>query len=298
MWNFEIPAPLKLFFDHVVQPNKTFDPATFEGLVTGKPCFIARTAGGTEVGSAMDAGTPYLKLILGLMGFTHIEVCVCVCYFLKIRGIEASHSIIIIIIISHSLLKMLRLVVISKVMGMANSDPSKKDDILKPKCEEAATKAAAFAFDPELKVEPAKPFEAPGGPPAAGAPLAPNSKVLYISSSPMGEHSASRKVCNALIADIKAGVEGVTVTELDLAAMTSDGSLEPYTAKRVMAKFATFGAGSALATGETMTSAGLDDGSVAEWGFTQGLIKQFSEHDVYVFGVPMWNFGIPFHLKV
>jgi FMN-dependent NADH-azoreductase len=114
------------------------------------------------------------------------------------------------------------------------------------------------------------------------------------------EHSASRKVCDTLIADMKAGggVEGVSVTELDLAAMTADGSLEPYTAKRVMAKVATFGAGSALADGEAMTTAGLDDGSMAEWGFTQGLIKQFSEHDVYVFGVPMWNFGIPFHLKV
>jgi FMN-dependent NADH-azoreductase len=57
-----------------VQPNKTFDPASFAGLVTGKPCFIARTAAGVEVGSPSDAGSKYLRLVLGFMGYTHVEV--------------------------------------------------------------------------------------------------------------------------------------------------------------------------------------------------------------------------------
>lgn len=180
---------------------------------------------------------------------------------------------------------------------MANSDPKAKEAILQEKCAEAAKRATTFAFDPAAKLEPRPtPKPLPEGP-SSGKAIAPNSKVLYISSSPMGDHSASRKVCDALVADINAGVEGVTVTTLDLAAMVADGSLEPYTAKRVMAKFATFGAGSELATGEAMSAAGLDETAASEWSFTKGLIKQFSEHDVYIFGVPMWNFGIPFHLK-
>jgi len=273
VWNFGLPSSLKLFFDHVVQPNKTFDSqAPFAGLVTGKPCFIARTSGRVEVEGPSDSGSKYLKQILSFMGFTHIEI-----------------------------------------MGMSNADPSQTEAILVAKCAEAAAKAAAFAFDPASKLRlpsatkklraavAPKQLRRAGSKLQSTLGLPPNSKVLYISASPMGDHSASRKVCSAVLAGLtaqrKGGLKGVTVTTLDLAAMVSQGSLEPYTAQRVMAKFATFSAGSALTDNEAAQAAGLDAECAAEWEFTQGLVKQFSEHDVYVIGTPMWNFAIPFHLK-
>lgn len=255
MWNFDIPGSLKLFFDHVVQPNKTFDPANLQGLVKGKPCFIVRSSSGVDVGGPMDAGSRYLNLIFGFMGFTHVEI-----------------------------------------MGVQVADQAEKESILAVKKDAAAAAAANFAFDPTKVPEPAAPTEA-SEESSSSTPLVAGCKVLYVSSSPMGDYSASRKVCDALLSDIKANVEGVTVTTLDLAAMTADGSLQPYTAKRVMAKFATFGKQAKLDTAEAMCSAGLDDATAAEWAETQALIKQFEEHNVYIFGVPVWNLHIPFHLK-
>jgi len=252
--------------------QETSSSPSFAGLVTGKPCFIARTSGRVEVEGPSDSGSKYLKQILSFMGFTHIEI-----------------------------------------MGMSNADPSQTEAILVAKCAEAAAKAAAFAFDPASKLRlpsatkklraavAPKQLRRAGSKLQSTLGLPPNSKVLYISASPMGDHSASRKVCSAVLAGLtaqrKGGLKGVTVTTLDLAAMVSQGSLEPYTAQRVMAKFATFSAGSALTDNEAAQAAGLDAECAAEWEFTQGLVKQFSEHDVYVIGTPMWNFAIPFHLK-
>lgn len=76
MWNFGIPYRLKHFIDLVVQPTYTFrvtDKGAYEGLVTGKPIFVACSRGGTYPpgtgAEAFDHQTAYLKTILGFMGF-------------------------------------------------------------------------------------------------------------------------------------------------------------------------------------------------------------------------------------
>jgi FMN-dependent NADH-azoreductase len=80
MWNFSIPYRLKQYIDILVQPGYTFgvtEDGGFEGLVTGKPVFIAYARGGEYVAGtpaeSLDHQRPYLEMILGFMGFTDIR---------------------------------------------------------------------------------------------------------------------------------------------------------------------------------------------------------------------------------
>ncbi|MCK4997952.1 MAG: NAD(P)H-dependent oxidoreductase [Anaerohalosphaera sp.] len=77
MWNFGIPYRLKHYIDILVQPTYTFsvtDQGAYEGLVTGKPMFIACSRGGAYSpgtgAEAFDHQSPYLRTILGMIGFT------------------------------------------------------------------------------------------------------------------------------------------------------------------------------------------------------------------------------------
>ena len=81
MWNFGIPYRLKHYIDVIVQPTYTFnvtEQGAYEGLVTGKPIFVACSRGGTYSpgtgGEAFDHQTTYLKTILGFMGFTEPHI--------------------------------------------------------------------------------------------------------------------------------------------------------------------------------------------------------------------------------
>jgi len=76
MWNFGIPYRLKHYIDLLVQPTYTFrvtDKGAFEGMVTGKPIFVACSRGGSYPpgtgAEAFDHQTAYLKTILGFIGF-------------------------------------------------------------------------------------------------------------------------------------------------------------------------------------------------------------------------------------
>jgi FMN-dependent NADH-azoreductase len=80
MWNFGIPYRLKHYFDIIVQPGYTFSyaPETgYQGLVTGKPIFLALARGGQypqgDPAAAVDLQRPYLELILKFMGFNDIR---------------------------------------------------------------------------------------------------------------------------------------------------------------------------------------------------------------------------------
>ncbi|MHC4474220.1 MAG: FMN-dependent NADH-azoreductase [Planctomycetota bacterium] len=80
MWNFSIPYRLKQYIDIIVQPGQTFavdESGNYQGLVTGKPVFIAYARGGEyaseQATQAYDFQTRYLELILGFMGLT--DVC-------------------------------------------------------------------------------------------------------------------------------------------------------------------------------------------------------------------------------
>lgn len=81
MWNFSLPYQLKHWIDVVVQPalTFTFSPETgYTGLVTGRPAVLLLARGSDySIGTGleeMDFQTPYLRTILGLMGFTDIHV--------------------------------------------------------------------------------------------------------------------------------------------------------------------------------------------------------------------------------
>ena len=80
MWNFGIPYKLKQYIDILVQPGYTFTYSQekgYEGLVTGKPAFVAYSRGGQyNPGSgaeAFDLQKQYIELILGFIGFKDIH---------------------------------------------------------------------------------------------------------------------------------------------------------------------------------------------------------------------------------
>jgi FMN-dependent NADH-azoreductase len=80
MWNFSIPYRLKQYIDILVQPGHTFTvtkEGNYEGLVKGKPVFIAYASGGQyqagTASEAFDLQKKYLELILGFMGLTDIR---------------------------------------------------------------------------------------------------------------------------------------------------------------------------------------------------------------------------------
>jgi len=69
MWNLGIPYSLKRWMDHIAQPHKTFDPATYQGLL-GKRGFVVSASGSGLLGGPMDHVTPYMKQFCGFVGIT------------------------------------------------------------------------------------------------------------------------------------------------------------------------------------------------------------------------------------
>jgi FMN-dependent NADH-azoreductase len=77
VYNYNIPAVLKAYIDHIVRKGKTLGFAG-EGLVHGKTCTILMASGGeyTE-GSPIrdrDIATQYLRLILKVIGINDVTV--------------------------------------------------------------------------------------------------------------------------------------------------------------------------------------------------------------------------------
>ncbi|MEM7730591.1 MAG: NAD(P)H-dependent oxidoreductase [Pseudomonadota bacterium] len=76
IYNFGIPASLKLWIDQVARAGLTFrytedGPV---GLLDGKRAVILVASGGTPVGSEIDFATPYLKHVLGFLGIQDVEI--------------------------------------------------------------------------------------------------------------------------------------------------------------------------------------------------------------------------------
>jgi FMN-dependent NADH-azoreductase len=79
MWNFSISYRLKHYIDILVQPNYTFsvtENRDYQGLVRGKPIFIAYARGGEYAAGTdtepFDLQKKYIELILAFIGFTYI----------------------------------------------------------------------------------------------------------------------------------------------------------------------------------------------------------------------------------
>ena len=80
MYNFQVPAVLKAWIDHLVRAGITFSagPDGYKGLIHGKKAvLIVSAAGDYAEGSpaeSYDLLTPYLKQILGFIGITEVQV--------------------------------------------------------------------------------------------------------------------------------------------------------------------------------------------------------------------------------
>lgn len=80
MYNFALPSALKAWIDHVVRIGHTFSfspESGFAGLLAGKRAVIATASGAAfsnEAMQPMDFLTPYLRTLLGFLGFQKVDV--------------------------------------------------------------------------------------------------------------------------------------------------------------------------------------------------------------------------------
>ncbi|MDJ0821664.1 MAG: NAD(P)H-dependent oxidoreductase [Paracoccaceae bacterium] len=76
IYNFGVPSTLKAWIDHVARAGITFRYSENGpvGLLEGKRAIIAIASGGTEVDSAIDFATPYLRHVMGFIGITDVEI--------------------------------------------------------------------------------------------------------------------------------------------------------------------------------------------------------------------------------
>ena len=74
IYNFNIPAALKLWIDQVARVGETFSYTENGpvGLLEGKKVHVVMASGGVPLGSDMDYATPYLKFVLAFMGLTDV----------------------------------------------------------------------------------------------------------------------------------------------------------------------------------------------------------------------------------
>ena len=76
IYNFGVPASLKAWIDQIARARLTFRYTEQgpQGLLHNKKVYILMATGGTEMGSAVDFATPWLKFVLGFLGIRDVEV--------------------------------------------------------------------------------------------------------------------------------------------------------------------------------------------------------------------------------
>ena len=86
MYNFNIPAALKAWFDLVCVPGKTFKYGAKgpEGLASGKKVYVVVSTSGTVMGSGDDFLSPYVRFLFGFIGIKDIT------FFWVIKGDDTS----------------------------------------------------------------------------------------------------------------------------------------------------------------------------------------------------------------
>jgi FMN-dependent NADH-azoreductase len=77
VYNYNVPAALKAWVDHIVRKGLTLG-SDGSGLVTGKKATVLLASGGVYTGASpirdRDIATQYLRLILGVIGITDVTV--------------------------------------------------------------------------------------------------------------------------------------------------------------------------------------------------------------------------------
>ena len=76
-FNFNVPAALKGWVDHIVRLGRTFN-SKYEGLAAGKRAQIIMASGGTYTPGAYmekaDFFSPYIRFILGFIGIKDVDI--------------------------------------------------------------------------------------------------------------------------------------------------------------------------------------------------------------------------------
>jgi FMN-dependent NADH-azoreductase len=76
MYNLGIPSQLKTWVDAIFRAGVTFRYTANgpEGLVQGKKVYVAFSRGGIYRDTAFDTQTPYLRVLLGFLGMTDVQL--------------------------------------------------------------------------------------------------------------------------------------------------------------------------------------------------------------------------------
>ena len=102
--------------------------------------------------------------------------------------------------------------------------------------------------------------------------------VLYVNASPRGELSASNQAANIFLEALDTSIG---VGQIDL----FERLLPDVTPEVTSAKF------------KTAMGVELTDEESRQWAEIVALVDEFKVADHYVFGIPMWNFNVPYKFK-
>jgi FMN-dependent NADH-azoreductase len=108
------------------------------------------------------------------------------------------------------------------------------------------------------------------------------SKLLYIQASPRAENSFSIRAADAFIDAYKKGHSDDKIVTLNV----FEENIPAFKGYTIQAKYA-------IMHGRQHTKEQLK-----AWQNVEKLIEQFKSFDKYVLAVPMWNFNIPYRLKM
>ncbi|KAI9239584.1 MAG: acyl-carrier protein phosphodiesterase [Podila humilis] len=106
-------------------------------------------------------------------------------------------------------------------------------------------------------------------------------RVLYIEGSPNKGYSASIEVCNAFLDVYRLEHPNHVIQKLDI----WDLAIPEFDEDALAAKYA------------GLKGAALTPAQAAAWQRIEELAAPFHEADKFLFGMPLWNFSIPYKLK-
>lgn len=105
--------------------------------------------------------------------------------------------------------------------------------------------------------------------------------LLYVEASPRKARSASIAVARAFLDAHATAHPGDRIDTLDV----WSAALPEFDGDTIAAKYA------------VMRQQDPTGGQAAAWDAVRAVFARFAAADKYLFGVPMWNFGVPYKLK-